>query len=281
MKAAYARVLLTGAGGGIGQAIAGALVKAGAAVMLAGRSPARMASLARSLRRPDAGPDDVAVQWHEVDLEQGASILRLAQAATAWDCNAVVHCAGVAAFGAFESQAPAHMARVLQVNLTAPMLLTHALLPHLRSLPAAQVICVGSALGAIALPGYSIYSASKFGLRGFAQAVRRELGDTQVRIQYLGPRTTRTSFNSADVTAYNRATGTATDEPALVARALLALLEDGAGERFLGFPEKLGVRLNGFAPVLMDSAFKRHRHNVPAQRAATPPALPEEMNNAH
>ena len=267
MKARDARVLLTGATGGIGRAAASTLVQAGASVMLVGRSPARLSATVRELvSRYDADPGRVA--WHAADLTQPSSLARLGEAACAWGTNVLVHNAGLPSFGPLESIAAHDMQQVLQTNLLAPMLLTQALLPHLRRLPRAQVICVGSALGRIGLPGYSVYSASKFGLRGFAEALRRELGDTRVRVQYLGPRSTRTAFNSAGVEAYNRATGTATDTPASVARAMLSLLEDESAERFLGFPEKLAVRLNGMAPTLLDGSFARHRRSLrtlPAQ----------------
>ncbi|MBX9715520.1 MAG: SDR family NAD(P)-dependent oxidoreductase, partial [Burkholderiaceae bacterium] len=154
---------------------------------------------------------------------------------------------------------------VLQTNLLAPMLLTQALLPHLRRQLKAQVICVGSALGRIGLPGYSVYCASKFGLRGFAEALRRELGNSSVRVQYLGPRSTRTPFNTPAVEHYNQATGSASDTPDVVAAALLSMLEDESAERFLGFPEKLAVRLNGCAPGLLDGAFDKHRLSLPPQ----------------
>ena len=114
----------------------------------------------------------------------------------------------------------------------------------------------------IGLPGYSVYSASKFGLRGFAQALRRELADGPVRVQYLGPRSTRTGFNRAAVEAYNRATGTAMDPPAVVAQALLEMLRSGRAERFLGFPERLGVRINGALPAVLDGSFRRHSRSL-------------------
>ena len=113
------------------------------------------------------------------------------------------------------------MQAVLQANLLAPMLLTQALLPHLRGQPRAQVVFVGSALGRIGLPGFSVYGASKSGLHGFAEALRRELAGTPVRVQILAPRSTRTDFNGPAVDAYNRATGTAMDRPEVVAEALL------------------------------------------------------------
>jgi short-subunit dehydrogenase len=85
-----------------------------------------------------------------------------------------------------------------------------------------------------------------------------------VQVQYLGPRSTRTAFNGADVQAYNQATGTAMDSAATVARELVRMLEDESAERFLGFPERLGVRLNGVAPAALDGSFRRHSRSLAA-----------------
>lgn len=263
MKASDARVVLTGASGGIGRAMAQALVRAGAAVMLVGRSQPALTALAGECAGSAAAPTD-RIGVHAADLCDPAAIDDLRAAATAWGVNVVVHNAGVPSFGRLESLGAADIRQVLDTNLLAPMLLTQALLPHLRRMPRAQVICVGSALGRLGLPGFSAYCASKFGLRGFAEALRREVRGSAVRVQYLGPRSTRTGFNSADVEAYNQATGTAVDTPETVALALLELLESEAAERFLGFPEKLAVRLNGLAPQWLDGAFERHRDNLPA-----------------
>ena len=262
MKANQARVLLTGASGGIGRAAAEALVKAGAGVMLVGRSAERLTAQARELTGRDKSLSD-RVTWQVADVIDPADRARLSDTASQWGANVLVHNAGLPSFGRLETLAAHDIQQVLNTNLLAPMLLTQALLPHLCRLPSAQVICVGSALGRIGLPGYSVYSASKFGLRGFAEALRRELGDTAVRVQYLGPRSTLTPFNAPEVEAYNLATGTAMDTPDTVAAALLRLLEDEAAERFLGFPEKLAVRLNGLAPGLLDGAFERHRGSLP------------------
>jgi short-subunit dehydrogenase len=269
VKATDARMVITGAAGGIGQATAQTLLKAGASVMLVGRSATRLEELARHLRQT-SGNGSSRVELTVADLTRADDLSALAVQASTWRCNVVVHNAGLPSFGRLLDETPAQMQAVMQTNLLAPMLLTQALLPHLLAQRASQVICVGSALGAIGLPGYSVYSASKFGLRGFAQALRRELAETPVKVQYLGPRATRTGFNSEAAEAYNRATGTASDSPEQVAAELLMLLESGAGERFVGYPEKIAARLNGLAPSLLDGSFKRHSRQLTDAIAARP-----------
>jgi short-subunit dehydrogenase len=248
MKAAEARVLLTGASGGIGEAIARALREAGAALMGVGRGGAA-----------------AEMHWLRADLTTEEGIAAVAAAASEWRANVVVHAAGVPAFGALAAASPEQMQAVVQTNLLVPMRLTQALLPALMRHPRAQVVFVGSALGRIGLPGFSVYGASKSGLHGFAEALRRELADTPVRVQILGPRSTRTRFNGTDVLDYNRATGTAMDSPEVVAAALVALLERESAERFLGFPERLAVRVNGLLGALLDGGFAKHRRSLPAR----------------
>jgi short-subunit dehydrogenase len=254
MKVADARVLLTGASGGIGRAMAGALRRSGAQVMGVGRGA--------------SGPANMA--WHRADLNEPTGAASVAQAAADWRANVVVHASGVPGFGPLASISPLQMEQVLQSNLLAPMRLAQALLPHVLRQPRAQMVFVGSALGRIGLPGFSVYGASKAGLHGFAEALRRELADTQVRVQILGPRSTRTGFNGAAVEAYNQATGTAMDTPETVAAALLALIESEAAESFVGFPERLGVRLNGLLGAGMDGSFAKHRRSLVATPIQTP-----------
>jgi short-subunit dehydrogenase len=260
MKLADARVLLTGAGGGIGQAMARALRAGGAQVMGVGRS--------------EPGADDSTRPWVRADLATEGGMGAAAAAAVSWGANVVVHAAGVPAFGRLADAGAAQMQEVLNTNLLAPMRLTQTLLPHLLRQPRAQVVFVGSALGRIGLPGFSLYGASKAGLHGLAEALRRELADTSVRVQILAPRSTRTGFNDAAVEAYHRATGTASDPPQAVAAALLALIEDGSAERFLGWPERLAVRLNGGLGALLDGSFARHRRSLPASATPSPGAAP-------
>ena len=265
MKASDARVMLTGATGGIGRAIAARLVRSGASVMLVGRSAARLASqtreLAATVGRDSA--DESRLAWRVVDITHPHAAREMAEDAAGWGCNVFVHGAGIPAFGAFIGMDVDDIPQVVQTNLVAPMQLTHALLPHLCRQPRAQVVYIGSALGCMGVPGFALYGATKFGLRGFAEALRRELADTSVLIQYLGPRTTLTAFNDARVETYMAATGGALDAPERVAGALLKLLESERAERYVGFPEVLAVRVNALASSLLDGAFRKHRRHLP------------------
>lgn len=257
-----ARVLLTGATGGIGRAMASSLSQHGIPLLLSGRCEAELALLAAKIQDTSG----VSVGWCIADLGNADQIHDLAQCAQQWDCNAVVHCAGMPAFGSAGSIQADDLYRVMHINLMAPMLLTQWLLPHLHSCTHAQIVFVGSVLGAIGIPGNTVYSASKFGLRGYAEALRRELGHESIKVKYLGPRATETEFNTQQVQEFNRLTKTHMDQPAQVARALVSLMAQDTPEMFLGFPEQWAVRINGAWPTLLDSAFHRHREIIRSQQ---------------
>jgi short-subunit dehydrogenase len=247
-------ILLTGATGGIGAEAARALVAAGARVLLVARDPARLEALARSI---PAQPGHVAAL--AVDVTDANDRAALRDVAVARRVDTLVNNAGLPCFGALEEVDEARVAEVIGTNLVAPILLARLLLPWLRTLPRSAILNVGSTFGRLGVPGFSIYAASKFGLRGFTESLRRELAGSRVAVQYFAPRTTRTAFNSARVDAFNSATGANADDPADVARQLVRMLARGGAERHLGFTESLAARLNGFAPRLLDPAFRRHR----------------------
>jgi len=127
----------------------------------------------------------------------------------------------------------------------------------LQSQPAATIVNVGSIFGYLGYPGCAAYSASKFALRGFSEALRRELADGPVRVLHFAPRATRTEFNSDALNALNAELGTATDSPTKVAEELVRLLHRPVRERLLGMPEKLFARINQLWPALVDSALRK------------------------
>ena len=261
-------VVLTGASGGIGSALAAVLAAAGARVLLVGRRGAPLAALAESL----SGAPQQRVQALAADIATAEGRATIRDIAAARGCNALINNAALPCFGSFADADAEQIEAVLQTNLVAPIQLTLALLPQLRAQPAARVLNIGSATGRLGVPGFAVYGAGKFGLRGFSEALQRELADTSVRVQYLGPRATRTDFNDARADDFNRRTRTAVDAPQTVAEAALKLLCSGKAEKFLGFPESIAVRINGLAPRLLDRAFAAHR------AALSPAADADEMH---
>lgn len=265
------RLLLTGAAGGIGQAAAEALAARGAGLLLSGRRAAPLQALAEALAArhgggvgpAEAGGPAPRFAWAAADLGQPQAVAGLAAQATALGLDGVIHNAGTAAFGRFEAAEPEDLATVLHTNLLAPMLLTQALLPGLRRRPRATVLAIGSALGRIGLPGHAAYSASKFGLRGFCEALRRELAGSSVAVQHLGPRAVQTAFNSPAAEAHRQATGAQADPPARVAQALVRLIESGRPEAWIGWPERLAGPLNALAPALLDGPLGRQAASLP------------------
>ena len=241
-----ARILLTGATGGLGEELARQFAAAGARMLLAGRDPARLA-VAR-----DALPGPHAVI--RAELTQPEGIAATVHAAREFGVNVLVNNAGIGSFGMFEQQDWPDVEQILATNLQAPMRLTHAMLPMLRSRAQAAIISIGSTFGSLPFPGFAAYSAAKSGLRGFSQALRRELSDSSVAVIHLAPRAIDTPMNSAEVNELNRALGNSSDSPAAVARQVLSALEFGRGEHHFGFPEKIFAWLNGIAPSLIDRA---------------------------
>jgi short-subunit dehydrogenase len=246
MQLKNARILLTGASGGLGQELACQFTDAGAALLLAGRDSGRLSALTAAL---GAGAANVCA-----DLERPAGIATLAGAAREFGVNVLINNAGVSAFGLFENQDAATITRLLATNLEAPIQLTRALLPWLKAQPQAAIVNIGSTFGSLPFPGFVAYSAAKAGLRGFSQGLRRELSDSLVAVIHIAPRAIDTPLNSDAVKALNRALKSASDQPQEVARQVVAALRGGHGEHHFGFPEGLFAWLNGVAPALIDRA---------------------------
>jgi short-subunit dehydrogenase len=246
MQLSEARILLTGSTGGLGEALARQLAAAGARLLLAGRDAERLASINAAL----AGSHETIC----AELTQPDDVAATVDAARRFGVNVLINNAGVGSFGMFEQQDWPGIERILATNLEAPMRLTHALLPLLRTRRRAAIVSIGSTFGSLPFPGFAAYSAAKAGLRGFSQALRRELSDSAVAVIHLAPRAIDTPMNSPEVKALNLALGNSSDSPEAVARQVLLALVLGHGEHHFGFPEKIFAWLNGIAPSLIDRA---------------------------
>lgn len=244
------RALLTGASGGIGAAIARQLAPVSALLILVGRNLPALEALRLELK---------AYPVHVVcgDLTDPATVRAVEAAARQLGgINLLLNNAGISDFHAFSSQPPAVIGTLLETNLLAPMLLTQALLPLLLAAPAAQIVNIGSVFGLIGFPGFAAYCAAKAGLKGFTQALRRELSDTAIEVRHFAPRATATAINSAAVHAMNRELKTAEDTPEQVAAALMRFLDAGAWQRTLGAKERWFGLLNALLPALPDGAIR-------------------------
>lgn len=241
-------VLLTGAAGGIGASFAHALADSGAKLVLVGRSLTSLESLLERL--PGIGhravPADLGTQEGRLSIVNACNE----------GIDVLVNNAGVNYFGLLKDQSQEQIRATFEINTIAPIFLVQALLPQLIERESI-VVNVGSGFGSIGFAGYCGYSASKFALRGFSQALRRELADTSVSVVYLAPRATATSMNPGHIVAMNTELGNVMDEPEVVARALMNLLANPRGSRFLGWPERFFIKLNSLFPELVDKALAK------------------------
>ncbi len=245
------RVILTGASGGIGRALALALSARGASLVLSGRDRGRLEDLARDIGA-GGGKAEIVV----ADLLSPEGPAQLVRRALDLDplLDVLINCAGTTHFGAFEDTPPEAIERLWQSNVQAPMRLIQCALPHMRARRGGLIVNVGSIFGSIGFPCFAAYSASKFALRGFSEALRRELKGAGIDVLYFAPRYTRTPLNSGAVERMARAVKMNQDEPEQVAAALVAAIERNLHERYLGWPEKFFVRLNSLFPRLVDGA---------------------------
>ncbi|MEB0040020.1 MULTISPECIES: SDR family oxidoreductase [unclassified Pseudomonas] len=253
MRLAETRVVLTGASGGIGLAIAEALCRGGAEVLAVSRH--REPLLPLLVLYPHL------LHWVQADLstEDGRRhVLMYAQARAPHGINMLINAAGTNQFAMLEQLPASEIDSMLTINLHVPILLTRLMLPVLKQAKKAMIVNVGSTYGSIGYAGYATYCASKFALRGFSEALRRELADTRIGVLYVAPRATRTAMNSTAAQALNDALKSNVDDPHHVAKAVLHAIAGDQRELYLGWPERFFVGINSILPTLVDRALRKH-----------------------
>ena len=175
------RHLLTGAGSGIGLALAETLRDRGDDLVLVVRSEERASWFAETFPEADVLVADLAVAGSVAALSLPDHL------------DSVVQAAGVVDLGTVEDLSDAQWREHLEVNLLAPVALTRLALPALRS-ARGTVVLVNSGAGLHANPSWSAYAASKFGLRAFADALRQEERAAGVRVTSIFPGRTATAM---------------------------------------------------------------------------------------
>jgi uncharacterized protein len=246
MQISGSTILLTGATGGLGHAIARALHVRGGELILTGRRTDVLEPLAAELD----GARTLAV-----DLSQAAEVDRLVSEAGVVDI--LVANAALPAAGTLDSFTMEEIDRALDVNLRAPIALAHALAPTMVGRGSGHLLFMSSLAGKTATPGTSIYNATKFGLRGFASALRADLRAHGVGVSAVFPGFIRDAGMFAEA-GVKLPTGVGTSSPEDVARAVVSAIERNRAEVDVApLPMRAGATFAGIAPELASKFARR------------------------
>jgi short-subunit dehydrogenase len=259
-----ARCLVTGASSGLGRAIAGHLVRAGADVLLTGRSLDRLDATARDLIAEGVGPESVPVVAADLTREDGrADVIRSAEDRFE-GLDLVVNAAGVGATGHLDTHDPSVFRTLFEINVFALVEMSRLSLPLLRRGDRPSLVNIGSIVARRALPGRSEYSASKFAVAGFTEAIRAEWTKYGIHVLLLNPGFTATEFernlvvDTARVATAQKRLMTADQ---VAARTLKAILR-GQNELTLTAEGRLLLLVNRLAPRFVDAGFARFTRRV-------------------
>lgn len=234
-------VVLTGASGGIGQAIAKRIDQQDGILFLVGRDKEKLESFNSTLTNKHI------IVCADLSTEAGRKSLLKECQKSENGIDVLINNAGISQFDFLESQH--NIDAMININLTAPITVCQLLLPLLKKSHQSIIVNVGSTFGSIGYPGFSVYCASKFGLRGFSQCLARELKNTTVKVLYIAPRATKTEINDRRVVAMNKQLGNAMDDVSEVAENIVrAINKNKNSEIYLGWPEKFFVKLNALFP---------------------------------
>lgn len=257
MKVAGRTVLLTGATGGLGGAIARKLTEAGAQVTLSGRRADVLEDLAKEL----------GAQIAVADLADPASVRALIDAHA--DVDILVANAGLPGSGKLESFTDEQIDRALWVNLRAPMIMARAVSPRMVQRGSGHIVFMSSLAGKTATAGSSIYNATKFGLRGFAGALRAELHGTGVGVSAIFPGFIRDAGMFADA-GVKLPPGVGTKSPEHVAEATLRAIERNKGEVDVApVGLKIGTTFGSLLPEAAATVTRKMGGDAIAQRFET------------
>ena len=242
MQISGSNVLVTGATGGLGQAIARALSERGAELILTGRRGDVLEPLAAELQ----------ARALTVDLSKASAISQLVG-----EVDILIANAGIPAAGRLESFTRKEVNRTLDVNLRSPVLLAHELLPGMLKRGRGHLLFMSSIAGKTTVPGAPLYHTTKYGLRGFAAALRMDLHDSSVGVSCIFPGFIRDAGIFADSGA-KLPPGAGTRSPEDVARAVVDAIEHNRGEvDVASLAQRGGALMAGLAPDVAASVVRK------------------------
>lgn len=251
MKINGKRILITGGSSGIGFALAQAMLAKGAKVVISGRRPEVVAESVRSLRTEGPAIHGVAA---DVTTVEGRSATIEKAVAALGGLDVLVNNAGGVRAGRLETTDEAELLAMIEVGLSAPILLTRAALPELRKSGCAMVVNISSGIALVGAPFYTTYAAVKAGLAHFGEALRRELKGEGVHVLTVYPGATDTPMMST-----NRAgpeLGFSREPASAVADAIVAGIEAETNEVIRGGDVRAQmIALNRENPSAVDAQF--------------------------
>lgn len=244
------RIILTGATGGIGAQLSKQLSEMDCQIGLVGRSPEKLQQLSKQLST-DAS---FCLIMADIASSEGRQQIVDAMDKSFGGYDMLINTAGIMDFTSFLEQSDERIETVLKINVIAPMQLCKKVLPSMIKQNKGHIVNIGSTFGSIGFAWFTSYSTSKFALRGFSQALRRELAETAIKISYIAPRAVKTSLNSSAVYKMAAEVKMNMDEPEKVASEIIQGIIKDNKEKYIGFPESLFVRINAVFPGIVDMA---------------------------
>lgn len=249
-----ARILLTGASSGIGQALARRLAARGARLLLTARRADRLAALCRELDEQGGEARFVAG-----DISDRGVRAQLVDAARQrWQAlDVLVNNAGIGALGPLAAADEARLRRIMEVNFFAPVELTRQVVPLLRAGHRPLIVNVGSVLGHRAVPGKAEYCASKFALHGISDAWRAELAADGIDLLLVSPSTTASEFFEQVLSGRRPAGRRRGMQPERVAQRIETAMKAGRHEIILSWGGWGLVWLDRLAPTFTNRLLAR------------------------
>lgn len=254
MRLSDKRILLTGASGGLGQALVKGLLAQGAKLVIVGRNAEQLTRLGDYAA--DIGGTAIVI-LNDFAQANAAETVVMQALSQLGGLDILINGAGTLDFINFAKQDSQRIAQIMHINTVVPMQLARAILPYFLEKDAGKIINVGSIYGVIGFPHYVSYSASKFALRGFSQALRRELFDSKVQVTYIAPRAINTNINNTASKEMLLATKANVDSAESVAHTIIKSIYQNKAEQYIGQPESLFAWLNSTFPTLISQGLKK------------------------
>lgn len=272
------RCLLTGASGGIGQALAQALAQAGVRLMLTGRRQEALADLARQLQSLGSHTD-----FCPADLTQPAHRQHLVEQTirSLGGLDLLINNAGIGSWGHFDTSTPEILRTIMEVNFFAPVELTRLAMPHLMEGEQPAVVNITSMCGRRGMPAWSEYSASKYALVGMSEAWRGEFVRFQVDVITIVPGLTNSGLDQHLLRKEGRAQIRFEHgmTPEYLAAQILRAIERNRREVVIGREARQILFFQRWFPRLTDWLIGR-KISALYRKDSTPSSLPASGGNS-